>query len=116
MISVQEAAQSGHSLTKLICLRKHYDAEMIGFGPIETASGNYQNICSAKQIACELFVIGNAEFLYIQFGEQIESGFVFDIGNSIDIIQCLYSGFALLKGRTVEAGVSISSRAAGITN
>jgi len=97
MISVKEVAKLCHCLAKLRCFGKHYDAEMIGLGPVKAAAGNYKDICCAEKISCKFLVICYTEFLYVQLGEQIESGFVFDVRNSVDSVKHLGGSFALLK-------------------
>ena len=47
--------------------------------PVESASGNDQNVALMEELHCEILRILKAEHVVFQFREKIESRFVFNI-------------------------------------
>ena len=63
---------------------------MIRPRPVEAAAGHQQDIRGVQQVPGELPVVRNVELLYIQLGEQVEGGVIFDEGQAVYLLQFIH--------------------------
>ena len=87
MIAVKEFAHTSHCSSELIGLRKHYNSEVVRLFPVEAAAGNKKNVCCMEKIPCELLIVGDVEFLYIELREEIKSSTVFNEADTVNFFK-----------------------------
>ena len=72
-IVAQEVVQVGHAFAEHFDARQIYHAEMVGLLPVEAFARYQQDFLFMQQIESELFIIGDIEFLRVNFSGRCRS-------------------------------------------
>ena len=94
-IVAQEVVQVGHAFAEHFDARQIYHAEMVGLLPVEAFAWYQQDFLFMQQIESELFIVGDIEFLRVNFREDVEATLGFYRSNAVNAVEGVVHVFAL---------------------